>query len=62
VKKQNKIRITKESKEIGILDFYDGLSNINKVVAACQTACNELQDVHKPDNGFIAATTDLVCT
>jgi hypothetical protein len=35
VKKQNKIRITKESKEIGILDFYDGLGNITKVVAAC---------------------------
>jgi len=62
VKKQNKIRITKDSKEIGILDFYDGLANITKVVAACNATCSELQEVHKADNGFIAATTDLVAT
>ena len=35
VKKQNKIKLTKESKEIGMLDFYDGLQNIVKIVAAC---------------------------
>ena len=60
VKKQNKIKLTKESKEIGMLDFYDGLTNVVKIVAACQHACTELQDVHKPDNGFISAATDLI--
>ena len=65
VKKQNKVKLTigcKESKDIGILDFYDGLSNITKVVAACSHTCAEMQEVHKPDNGFISAATDLVAT
>ena len=60
VKKQNKIKLTKDSKEIGMLDFYDSLENVTKVVAACNHACAELQEVHKPDNGFISAATDLV--
>ena len=35
IKKQNKVRITSEGKEIGILDFYESLQNMSKIVAAC---------------------------
>jgi hypothetical protein len=60
VKKQNKIKLTKDSRDIGILDFYEGLSNIVKIVAVCNSATDEMQEVHKPDNGFISAATDLI--
>lgn len=33
-KKQNKVRVTTEGKEIGILDFYESLQSVTKVVAA----------------------------
>jgi phospholipase/lecithinase/hemolysin len=60
VKKQNKVKITKDSRDIGILDFFEGLSNIVKVVAVSNSATAEMQEVHKPDNGFISAATDLI--
>jgi hypothetical protein len=60
IKTHNKVRLTQESKEIGILDFYESLSIMPKVVAAIQTSCQELQNVHNPDNGFMQAATDVV--
>ena len=61
VKAQNKIRINSEgSKEIGILDFYESLANLPKVVSAIQNCTEELRDVHKPDNGFMSAAMDVV--
>ena len=61
VKAQNKIRINNESsREIGILDFYESLANLPKVVAAIQNCSQELRDVHKPDNGFMSSAMDVV--
>ena len=58
--KQNRVKLSEQGKEIGILDFYESLATLPKVVAALQSACQELQDVHRPDNGFMASVIDLV--
>lgn len=60
VKSQNKVKLTEQSKDIGILDFYESLSLLPKLVATIQHVCKELYEVHRPDNGFISATQDLV--
>ena len=52
--------MTSESKPIGILDFYESLSLLPKIVSAMQSSCRELRDVHKPDNGFMEAAMDVV--
>lgn len=60
VKAQNKVRLTEEGSPIGILDFYESLANLPRVVAALQHCCAELHDVHRPDNGFMSAALDVV--
>jgi len=59
-KKQNKVKITSEGHEIGILDFYESLSVASKVIAAFSHTLTELSTVHRPENGFIAAAQDVV--
>ena len=54
------MKLTSESKPIGILDFYESLALLPKVVSVMQHACQELRDVHKPDNGFMEAAMDVV--
>jgi len=61
VKKQNKIKITEMGKEICILDFFESLAFISKVVSVCHHSCDEIHEVHRPDNGLISAALDL-CT
>ena len=61
IKAQNKVKINPEgSREIGILDFYESLANLPKIISAIQNACEELHGVHKPDNGFMSAALDVV--
>ena len=60
VKKQNKVKMTAEGRPIGILDFYESLSILPQIVAVMQHACQELQDAHRPDNGFMEAAMDVV--
>ena len=60
VKKQNKVKMTSESRPIGILDFYESLAILPKVVSVMQHCCQEMRDVHKPDNGFMEAAMDVV--
>jgi len=61
VKAQNKIMINSEgSRDIGILDFYESLANLPRVIASIQNCMQELHDVHKPDNGFMSAALDVV--
>lgn len=45
---------------MGILDFYESLSVLPKLVSAMQGASQELLNVHKPDNGFMEAAMDVV--
>lgn len=61
VKAQNKVRINEDGgREIGILDFYESLAYLPKIVSAIQNCCQELQTVHKPDNGFMSSALDVV--
>ena len=61
VKAQNKIMLNSDGgRPIGILDFYESLANLPRVVSAIQHCCAELHDVHKPDNGFMSSALDVV--
>ena len=58
-KQNNTLAFTKQSKKIGILDFYDSLTIIVKIVAAMKGAVAELQEVHKPDNGLTTTALEI---
>ena len=58
-KQNNTVLYTKHSERIGMLDFYDSLSVIVKIVAAMKGVMEELHDVHRPDNGQTDASIDL---
>ena len=61
VKAQNKVSLNLDGgRPIGILDFYESLANLPRVVSAIQHCCAELHDVHKPDNGFMSSALDVV--
>ena len=54
------MRLTDDGQPIGILDFYESLANLPRVIAAIHHCCAELHDVHRPDNGFMSAALDVV--
>jgi hypothetical protein len=60
-KQNNTMSYTKDSERIGMLDFYDSLTVLVKVIAAMRGACLELGEVHKPDNGLSLSALEL-CT
>lgn len=47
-------------RKIGILDIYESLANLPKIVSALQNCAEELHEVHKPDNGFMSTAIDVV--
>lgn len=42
-----------------MLDFYESLANMPKVIAAVQGASQELSEAHRPDNGLLASCLEL---
>ena len=54
------MKLTQEGRPIGILDFYESLSILPKLVSVMQHTCQELRNVHRPDNGFMEAAMDTV--
>ena len=55
------MRLNEEGgRKIGILDIYESLANLPKIVSAIQNCAAELHDVHKPDNGFMSSAIDVV--
>ena len=44
-----------------MLDFYESLTVLVKVVAAMKGACTDLAEVHKPDNGLTLSALEI-CT
>ncbi len=60
-KQNNTIAFTKGSERIGILDFYDSMGIIIKVIAAMRGAFNEINELHRPDNGLTTSALEL-CT
>ena len=58
-KKNNTLAFTKDSESIGMLDFYESLSVIVKIVAAMKGAFDEIYEVHRPDNGLTSSSLEL---
>lgn len=42
-----------------MLDFYDSLHVMPRAIAAIRKAVKELVEVHRPDNGMMAASLEL---
>lgn len=55
----NTIVYTNQSERIGILDFYESLTILVKIVAAMNGAIKELYDVHRPENGLTSSAIEL---
>ena len=61
VRANNKVSVNPEStRNIGILDFYESLANLPKIVSSIQNCQAELRGVHKPDNGYMSSALDVV--
>ncbi|CDW82479.1 UNKNOWN [Stylonychia lemnae] len=58
-KQNNTLSFTKDSQRIGILDFYESMHMIVKVVAAMQGAFQELNEIHRPDNGLMTTALEI---
>lgn len=58
-KLNNTIKFTRDSERIGILDFYESLHIMTKVIAAMHGAFNELNQLHRPDNGMTASCLEI---
>jgi hypothetical protein len=58
-KLNNTVIYTLHSTRIGILDFYESLSIMVKIVAAIRGAVDELNDAHRPDNGLTSSSLEL---
>lgn len=58
-KLNNTIKLTASSERIGILDFYDSMQMITKILAAMKGAFSEILDVHKPDNGLTITALEI---
>jgi hypothetical protein len=60
-KQNNTMAYTRHSERIGMLDFYESLTVIVKIIASMKMAFNELNNAHKPDNGLTISALEL-CT
>jgi hypothetical protein len=58
--RQNKMMVHPGASETGILDIFESLSQVVKLVAISHHAVQELQDTHQPDNGLISSLNDLI--
>lgn len=58
-KQNNTVAFTKNSERIGILDFYESLTIMVKIIAAMKGAYSELNEVHRPDNGLTATALEI---
>jgi len=54
----NKVKFTPHSEAIGLLDFYESLGIMPKVVASVQGAVIELNACHRPDNGLLTTALE----
>lgn len=46
--------------EINLLEIYESLSQVTMVAASAHHATSELNDVHRPENGLVSSSVDLV--
>jgi len=55
------LKFCPSSESIGVLDFYESLHAVPRIVSSIHQAVSELNEVHKPDNGLMTAALEL-CT
>lgn len=60
-KLHNTVVYSPGSERIGMLDFYESLTILVKLIAAMKGAFTELYEVHHPDNGLTLSALEL-CT
>ncbi len=60
-KLHNTVLYSSHSERIGMLDFYESLSILIKVIAAMKGAFSELYEIHHPENGLTTSAMEL-CT
>ncbi len=58
-KQNNTLTFTRSSKRIGMLDFYESMHMLVKVIAVMQGAVCELAEVHRPDNGLMTTCLQI---
>jgi hypothetical protein len=58
-KQNNTVKLTRNSERIGILDFYESMHIMTKIISAMQGAFKELNDVHRPDNGLMTSALEI---
>lgn len=59
-KQQNIVSLVPGGRRIGILDLYESLSSVIEVAACCFHAQSELYQTHRPENGQMSSTMDLM--
>ena len=57
--KHNTVEPVPGANPINILDIYESLSLVTRVAAVITNMCAELNEVHRPDSGFITAALEL---
>lgn len=58
-KLNNTIVYTSNSERIGMLDFYESLSVMVKIIASMKGAYDEIYETHRPDNGLTATSLEV---
>lgn len=56
---KNKFKFSQGAQTIDLLDFYEGLHVMPRVLAAMAKASKDLYAAHRPDNGLMSAALDL---
>lgn len=58
-KLNNTVMYTSNSNRIGMLDFYDSLTIMVKIVAAIKGAVGEIHQTHRPESGLTSSALEL---
>ena len=56
---KNNFKFHTDGQAIDLLDFYEGLHVMPRVIASIDRAVKQLQEAHRPDNGLTAAALEL---
>ena len=56
---QNKIKFNEKGEHLDVLEFYEGLQIMPKVISAMQQALVELMQCHRPDNGLLSTALEI---
>ena len=57
---KNQFKFHEQGQSIDLLDFYEGLHVMPRVLAAIDRCAKQFNDAHKPDNGLTSAALELM--